>query len=245
MNFRFLGTADSAGIPAHNCACRACELYRKQNRQNLSTCAYIEIDESIILLDAGHDDVASKFDGKNIEAIFLTHFHPDHCLGLLRLRHSTDKIDCFHPNDKQGFSDLFKHKYSIRYKALKSFEKITIKEVSFTTIPLKHSKPTYGYLIEYKNTSIVYLTDCYGIDKSSLEFLKSIKIDLVFIDACYDERRVSGNHLNYIQASDILDSLHVKNGYLIHTSHQTQEYILEKDVKLRYPYVEYNNFFEF
>jgi len=110
-------------------------------------------------------------------------------------------------------------------------------------IPLKHSKQTYGYLIEYKNKSIVYLTDCYGIDKKSLEFLKSIKIDFAFIDACYDERRVSGNHLNYIQAGDILDSLHVKNGYFIHTSHQTQEYILEKDVKLRYQYVKYNDSF--
>jgi len=130
--FRFLGTADSAGIPVHNCTCKACELYRKQNRQNLSTCAYIEIDETIILLDAGHDDIASKFDSKNIETIFLTHFHPDHCLGLLRLRHSVDKIDCFHPYDKQGFSDLFKHKYSIRYKVLKPFEKVTIKDVSFT-----------------------------------------------------------------------------------------------------------------
>ncbi|MEA3451509.1 MAG: hypothetical protein U9Q83_06350 [Bacteroidota bacterium] len=32
----------------------------------------------------------------------LTHFHPDHALGLLRLRYSSDKIDCYHPKDKNG-----------------------------------------------------------------------------------------------------------------------------------------------
>ena len=53
------------------------------------------------------------------------------------------------------------------------------------------------------------MTDCFDIDKRSLLALKEHTIDYAFIDACYDERQTSGNHLNYIQASNILDELNV------------------------------------
>lgn len=237
MNFNFLGSSDSAGLPVHNCNCIACDSYRKEKKENHSTCAYIKINEEIILLDAGVYDLTSRFDGKKINAIFLTHFHPDHCVGLLNLRYSNDSINCFHPEDEKGFSDLFKHNHSINYVEIKPFEQKTINEIKFTAIPLKHSKNTFGYLIEYKNYKIAYLTDCSGIPKESFDFLQNFEIDYAFIDACYDKRKVVGNHLNYLQASEILDNLNVKNGFLMHISHITQEYILKNDIKLKYPYV--------
>lgn len=237
MNFNFLGSSDSAGLPVHNCNCIACDSYRKEKKENHSTCAYIKIDDEIILLDAGVYDLTSRFDGKKINAIFLTHFHPDHCVGLLNLRYSNDEINCFHPEDEKGFSDLFKHNHSINYVEIKPFEQKIINEIKFTAVPLKHSKNTFGYLIEYKNYKIAYLTDCSGIPKESFDFLQKFEIDYAFIDACYDERKVVGNHLNYLQASEILDNLNVKNGFLMHISHITQEYILENEIKLKYPYV--------
>lgn len=238
MKFSFLGSSDSAGFPVHNCKCMACENYRKKRKENYSTCAYIEIDNNIILIDAGIYDLANRFDGKKINSIFLTHFHPDHCVGLLKLRYSNDLISCFHPKDELGFSDLFKYKYSILYTSLEPFEKIVLFDITFTTIPLKHSKNTLGYLIEYKDKTIAYLTDCSEIPKESFDFLKRKTIDFAFIDACYDERKTTGNHLNYLQASEILDLLNVKNGFLIHISHTTQEYILKNSIELKYPYVQ-------
>lgn len=238
MKLKFLGTADSAGIPVHNCECEVCSYYRDKNKENLSTSAYICIDNCVILLDAGIENISSIFDGKKIEAIFLTHFHADHCMGLLRLRHSKDNITCYHPKDEIGFSDLFKHNHSITYNQINEKEDINIKNISFTPISLKHSKNTLGYIIEYKNKSIAYLTDCSGISKENIEFLKNKKIDYAFIDACYDERKESGNHLNYLQASNILDELNVQNGYLMHISHSTQEYIINNKIRLKYKYVE-------
>lgn len=238
MKIKFLGTSEGAGIPVHNCKCLICSKYRIQKRQNLSTCAYIEINNKIILLDAGIENIATLFDGKKIEAVLLTHFHGDHCLGLLRLRHSLDSIKCFHPSDEIGFSDLYKHNHSLIFKELASYEEFTMAEIKFTAIPLKHSKNCLGYLIEYCDKKIVYLTDCFDIDKRSLEVLKEQKIDYAFIDACYDERQTSGNHLNYIQASNILDELNVKNGFLMHISHHTQSYIMENNIELKYKYIE-------
>jgi len=238
--FKFLGSADSVGIPVHNCSCDICKEYRKEKKENLASCAYIEIDNEIILIDAGHDNLASVFNHKIIAGIFLTHFHADHCLGLLRLRHSSSRIDCFHPKDKEGFADLFKHKHSINYIENNVFETIIVKGISFTPIPLLHSKNTTGYLIEYNSMCIAYLSDCAGINTKSMDFLKSKVLDYVFIDACYDERKNKGNHLNYEQAETILDELKAKKSFLIHASHKSLNYILKEKIILKYPYIEGN-----
>jgi len=245
MQLRFLGSADSAGIPVHNCTCNVCERFRKENEQNLATSAVLELDSGSILLDAGLESIATDFDGQTVYAVCLTHFHADHCLGLLRLRHSQNEIPCFHPKDKKGFSDLFKYPFSINYNELVAYKSFEIKEVKFTPIPLIHSRNTLGYIIEYQNTKVAYLTDCAGIEEKSLRYLQSIAFDYVFIDACYDERKIMGNHLNYIQATEILQSLTVKEGYLMHLSHTTQAYIEENNVKLKYPYVKKGEVFLF
>lgn len=239
MEFKFLGTADSGGIPVHNCKCEICNEYRKKGKVNLATSAYIKCNnDEIILLDAGVEGVASIFDGVKIKAVFLTHFHADHVLGLLRLRYSSDIIDCYHPKDQQGFGDLFKHKKAINYKENIPFESIIVNGISFTPIPLKHSKNTTGYLIESSNKSIAYLTDCAGIDKTSMEFLLSKKIDECYIDGCLNPDFDNGNHLNFQQASDILDVIGADKSYLIHSCHQTLEYIKKNNIQLRYNYLE-------
>jgi len=245
MKLKFLGSADSAGIPVHNCKCSICNKYRLKELKNLSTCAYLEIEDKTILLDAGIENISNIFDTKKIDAIFLTHFHADHCLGLLRLRHSNDKIKCFHPHDKKGFADLFKHEHSISYKKIDAFDTKIIGSVKFTSIPLEHSKNTYGYLIEYKNIKIAYLTDCSGIPNASMRFLKSVSLDYAFIDACYDERKKKGNHLNYLQATKILNKLDVNSAFLMHISHSTQEFIENNDISLKYRYVKNDEEFIF
>lgn len=238
FELHFLGTADSGGIPSHNCQCQICKEYREEEKVNLATSAYIKCENGeIILLDAGVENISTFFDGQTIKAVFLTHFHPDHALGLLRLRYSSDTIDCYHPKDEKGFSDLFKHKKAIRYQENTPFEKIVVNNISFTPIPLKHSKNTTGYLIEDNEKTIAYLTDCAGIENESMEFLLSKKIDECYIDGCLNPDFDNGNHLSYIEASAILDQIGAPKSYLIHSCHQTLEYIRKHNVELRYQYL--------
>ncbi|WP_044416686.1 MBL fold metallo-hydrolase [Halarcobacter anaerophilus] len=44
--------------------------------------------------------IITKIFDKTIKAVFLTHFHADHTLGLLKLRYGVDKVVCYHPEDK-------------------------------------------------------------------------------------------------------------------------------------------------
>ncbi len=239
MKLKFLGTSNGAGIPVHNCSCSTCEYYRKNKQSNLSTCSYIELDnKSVILIDAGVENIANIFDKRYIKAIFLTHFHSDHALGLLRLRYSYQKILCFHPKDEEGFANLFKHKMSIRYIENKEFKPIYADEIIFIPIPLSHSKNTTGYLIKTKNSTIAYLTDCYAIPNLSLNFLKAINIDYVFIDATYSPLSIGNNHLNYEEATLLIDEIKPKsNGFLMHASHKTLSYIADNKIELKYKYI--------
>ncbi|MGB3750115.1 MAG: MBL fold metallo-hydrolase [Arcobacteraceae bacterium] len=236
MKFKFLGSADSAGIPVHNCHCIACNEYREQGITNLATCAVLEYNNKVILFDAGIENISNILDGKKILAICLTHFHPDHVLGLLRLRHSKDKINCYHPKDDLGFSDLFKHKKSINYIEHNALNPIIMDGIKITPIPLKHSKNTTGYIIETPSKSIAYLTDCAGIEEKYLKILQTYHFDYVFLDAGLTPPQV-GNHLNFESASDLMDRLHVQNGYFMHQGHNTLTYIMKNKTTLKYPYL--------
>jgi len=238
MEIKFLGTADSGGIPSHNCQCQICKEYRQKKKVNLATSAYLECaNKEMILLDAGIENISSIFDGKKIAAVFLTHFHADHCLGLLRLRYSSDKIDCHHPKDKNGFADLFKHTKAITYHENKPFETIIVNGIKFTTILLMHSKNTTGYLIEDNLNCIAYLTDCADIEEKSMQFLMKKNIDICYIDACLAPNFDNGNHLNYEQASGVLKKIGAKKSYFIHTSHFTLEYIKSNNIKTGFDYL--------
>lgn len=238
MKLTFLGVSDSAGVPVHNCTCSACQNERKSLTSLEPTCAYIQTSKGVILLDAGLDDLAKRFDGQKILAVFLTHFHADHCLGLLRLRYSQSQIPCYHPEDKIGFADLFKHAHALKWHMLAPFHSVFVQGISFTPLSLKHSKNTLGYIIKSKNACYAYLTDCAKIEAESLSFLQQHDIDICFIDACYDERKSVGNHLNYLQASAYAKQIGAKKTYLLHQGHETRAYILDNNVNLEYPYVE-------
>jgi len=153
------------------------------------------------------------------------------------LRYSSNAIKCFHPKDSSSFADLYKHPKSLKFIENKPFVAIEINGIKFIPIPLKHSKNTTGYLIKSDIKTIAYLTDCVAIDEESMEFLLSYKLDECYIDACFAPNFTNGNHLNYEEATAILDKLDAKKSYLVHTSHFTLDYIIQNNIDLKYKYI--------
>lgn len=238
MKFEFLGTADTGGIPLLGCTCEVCEQARKESRCNRSTSAYLTLDdESVVLFDAGEDTLSDRFNTTKIRAVFLTHFHADHCLGLIRLRKAAYPIVCYTPQDTNGFGDLYIHKDSIEYIALKPFESVKMYGIEVVAVPLTHSKPTYGYLIKTSKSSVAYLTDCESISENTLAYLKEKNIEHLFLDACYTPEYSSKKHLNWQSASAYIQQIDAKKGYLIHASCKTLLSLHLKKIRLEYPYI--------
>ena len=239
MKFEFLGTADTGGIPLLGCSCDVCEQARKEGRCNRSTSAYLTLEDgSVILFDAGDDTLSDRFNTTKIRAIFLTHFHADHCLGLIRLRKAAYPIVCYTPQDSNGFGDLFVHKDSIEYKILQPFEEVFIENIRITAVPLVHSKPTHGYCIRTQTSSLAYLTDCAEIESASLDFLKKETIEHLFIDACYTPEFPSKKHLNWQSAEEYINAIGAEKGYLLHASCKTLLPLHLKKLILPYPYID-------
>jgi phosphoribosyl 1,2-cyclic phosphate phosphodiesterase len=103
---------------------------------------------------------------------------------------------------------------------------------------LRHSKNTTGYLIESENKTIAYLTDCAGISKESMDFLLSKNIDECYIDAGLAPNFNNGNHLNYEEATKLLDKINAKESHLMHASHQTLTHIKSNNIKLKYNFMD-------
>jgi phosphoribosyl 1,2-cyclic phosphate phosphodiesterase len=233
----FIGTSDTAGIPVHFCDCLACNLYRKEKRYNTPTCAYIELDDGLIFIDFGSDEIIKIREEKEVFACFLTHFHGDHAYGLLRFRHTKREIICYHPEDELGFADVFQRPHSLKFVKNEEFKSVHIKGVEFTPIPIKHSRNTHGYLIKTESKTIAYLTDCSEIEKNSFEFLQKCELDAVFVDASYSVEYCGDKHLNYLQANKLIEDLKAKEGFLIHQSHYGLNEVIENKIELKFKYI--------
>ncbi|MDR2790303.1 MAG: MBL fold metallo-hydrolase [Campylobacteraceae bacterium] len=240
ITLKFIGTSDTAGLPVYGCNCAACKMYRKSGRFNSPSCAYIELENSVIFIDGGSDEFIKIRENKKQLAQFLTHFHADHAYGLLRLRHSAQNIPCYHPKDDKGFADLLTRPHGFKFIENTPFHGIIIQNIEFIPVPLVHTRPTHGYIIKTPNKTVAYLTDCSKIEEQSLDFLRKADLDAVFIDASYDIEYSEGKHLNFKQANELIDSIGACDGFLIHQNHYSLSYILKNKISLKYSYIPEN-----
>ena len=75
MRVRLLGTGSSDGWPNPWCGCRSCAAARDSGILRRQTSALVD---DRLLLDLGPDGVRAAVDLTRVEAVMITHAHPDH-----------------------------------------------------------------------------------------------------------------------------------------------------------------------
>ena len=101
-----------------------------------------------------------RYSVKQIDTILLTHFHADHTAGLPGLLLSMAKSDRTEPvtiYGPKGLGDILKGvltvaryiPFELRYREYENREEVfTVGNMKITAFAVKHSVPTYGYVID-------------------------------------------------------------------------------------------------
>lgn len=230
MRISFLGTGAAGGVPLFGCCCVACERARLDPAFVRRPCsALIESGNTRILLDAGLVDLHERFKPGELDAIVLTHFHPDHVQGLFHLRWGAGpRIPVFAPPDSQGCADLYKHPGLLEFCPLVKFEPLVLGNLRLTPLPLIHSKVTFGYAIESSGGNrLAYLTDTLGLPPLTEAFLTDWHAHGLAVDCSYPPQNMPKNHNDWVTALALIDRINPDRAWLIHLSHTLDAWLLE------------------
>lgn len=232
----FLGTGAAGGVPLYGCRCGACERAAVDPSRVRRPCSVlIEHDGHRVLIDAGLMDLHERFAPGALDAIVLTHFHPDHVQGLFHLRWGRGAPIAVHaPPDAEGCADLYKHPGLLDFRRLARFEPQRIGGLSFTPLPLVHSKPTFGYAVEADDgTRFAYLTDTLGLPPQTEAFLRAWHADGLAIDCSYAPQDVQPRgHNDWPMALAAIAGVQPRRAWLTHIGHALDAWMLQAAPRL-------------
>ena len=176
MQFVFLGTGTSSGIPAIGCACDVCTSKDPRDTRLRTSAAVVYHDnlgnQRVVLLDAGPDlrQQALRAALPRCDAVLFTHNHVDHTFGLDEIRRFNAvmraPIDLYaEPHTMEHLRRVYKHVFdkenninndafvaSVIPNLVTPNQTITLFGLNFTPFRLLHGKlPVLGWRIEPTN----------------------------------------------------------------------------------------------
>jgi phosphoribosyl 1,2-cyclic phosphate phosphodiesterase len=227
VKITFLGTGTSQGVPVIACDCKTC-LSDDYRDKRLRTSVLIEIDDTILVIDAGPDfrQQMLRENVKRLDAIILTHEHKDHISGMDDVRafnyKSQDAIDIF---AEERVQKAVRKEYSYvfaeyQYPGVPKMRLNPVNDYGFTIkginlIPLRvfhYRLPVYGFRIG----DFAYITDANYIPEETKERLFGVKYFV--INALRKEKHIS--HFSLREAIDIVREVSPRKAFITHISHQ-------------------------
>lgn len=231
MFLTLLGTGDARQVPVYNCACAACDSARLDpSRRRGPCCALIECGSQRWLIDSGLTDLSERFAPHSLSGILQTHYHADHAQGLLQLRWGQGlSIPVHGPDDPEGLADLYKHPGILDFsQPFAAFERRQWGPLAVTALPLNHSKPTFGYLLEVEGRRIAYLTDTLGVPEDSCQVLLQSSLDLLVLDcSSAPQPQAPRNHNDLTRALEVIERLQPGEAVLTHIGHNFDAWLLD------------------
>jgi phosphoribosyl 1,2-cyclic phosphate phosphodiesterase len=230
-----LGSGTSMGVPTLGCDCNVCTSPDPRNVRSRPSIAVQWPDHSgrqTIVIDTGPDFRYQALREKihHVDAVFYTHAHADHILGMddlrpLSFRHSSglalyaDNItaDVLERVFEYTFSPEAKYptRARVTLRRLNDHDSADVAGVRFQRVPLWHGGLCVG---GFRFGSAAYLTDMSAIPDSSLPLLENL--DVVIIDALRPQPHPS--HANIDQALGWVERLRPRRAFFTHMSHEVE-----------------------
>ncbi len=225
-----LGSGTSMGVPTLGCECRVCTSPDPRDRRTRPSIA-VQWEDHCILIDTGPDfrEQALREKVRHIDAVFYTHAHADHILGLDDLR----PLSFHHPNghiplyadevSARIIEKIFDYTFSaeskyptrarVKMHRIEGHESIAIHGAAFQRIPLLSRRGSKSPASRFG--SAAYLTDMNAIPDASLPLLQNLEV--VIIDAL--RKTPHPSHANIDQALMWVDRLKPRRAWFTHMSH--------------------------
>ncbi|MFK3972030.1 phosphonate metabolism protein PhnP [Pseudomonas sp. NPDC087358] len=231
MRLTLLGTGDARQVPVYGCQCQACQAaHADPGLRRRPCCALVELGDQRWLIDSGLPDLTERFAPHSLSGILQTHYHADHAQGLLHLRWGQGLVIPVHgPADPQGLSDLYKHPGILDFsRPFAAFETRTFGALEVTALPLLHSRPTLGYLLQGGGRRVAYLTDTVGLPDDTTAYLRGGHLDVLILDCSMPPQpQVPRNHNDLNLALRIIDELTPARALLTHVGHALDAWLIE------------------
>lgn len=224
LKVTILGCGGSRGVPTIGNNWGVCDPTNPKNKR-LCNSIFVQKGNTKILVDCGPDvrqQVNSLGEFTHLDALLITHFHPDHTVSLFEVETLGKKMkrrldvmtskDCF---------DYLKSAYYFLFTESDSypnqFNEIVIQQGSFNigeievdVIEMDHGNcMTLGFVFDKK---VAYCTDVVEIGEKNIEFLCDLNLE-AFIVECTDMHPMKF-HAHYDKTMKWIDDVKPKKAYL-------------------------------
>ncbi|QXE02685.1 MBL fold metallo-hydrolase [Terribacillus sp. DMT04] len=198
--------------------------------ESASSCYLVEKDGYALLLDCGSGALSRMpgfIDPKKLDAVVLSHYHPDHVADIGALQHvwqvqnslkgTEDVLPIYaHEENEAGFKNLT-HKFT-KGIAYKPDEILSVGPFVISFMKTKHPVPCYGMRISDGESDIVYTADSSYLDEWA-EFSKGADLLITDCNFYQDQDGEAAGHMNSLQVGGIAEQAGVKTLFLSHLPH--------------------------
>jgi phosphoribosyl 1,2-cyclic phosphate phosphodiesterase len=241
-----LGSGTSMGVPTLGCDCAICRSSDPHDRRTRPS-VMLEYAGKVVLIDTTPDfyGQAIREHITRVDAVFYTHTHADHILGIDDLRplsyaHKPNKLPLFARPEAAAFlRKMFSYIFDANYKfgglpqlELRPIEgPVELFGARFEPVTLIHGESEiYGF----RFGSAAYLTDHSDIPEASFQKLEGL--DILFLDAL--RYKPHPTHSTVENSLRIVDRLKPKRAFFTHIchdlGHEATNATLPENVRLSY-----------
>ncbi|MCK5072494.1 MAG: MBL fold metallo-hydrolase [Bacteriovoracaceae bacterium] len=239
-----LGSGTSTGIPTLTCNCRVCTSNDPKDRR-LRSSIYLTTSRGKRILIDTTPDLRTQFLTNNINEIdfvIITHDHADHIHGIDDLRPF-----CFGENPKnldihvsKYHAGTIKNRFQYIFNTRNIFSRnkpilgggiprlklrqVTINKQNQKQMSLQNETFTFFHLPHnytktmcFVHENFAYLPDCYKISDSIVNFLRSLKLEILIIDCLQHHKH--DTHLEVERCFEYIKRIAPESAGLIHMNH--------------------------